>query len=348
MKLLELADALGRPAEGDPELEIVGLAGLDDAGAGELTFVTGERYRGAFEKSSASAFLLPDGFDASGRHCLRSPAPYVDFARAIDLLYPEPPCAAGVHPTAVVADSARLAEGVSVGAYVVIGEGVQIGARTRIHPHVTIYAGCTVGRDCEIHSGAHLRARVRLADRVVVQNGAVIGSDGFGFAFTPDGTRLRVPHRVGVEIDDDAEIGANTTIDASHPGHPRRGAADSATRIGRGVKIDNQVQVAHGCEVAEGATVCAQVGLAGRTRVGRNVFFAGGACTSGDLEVGDGAAVLGMSGVMSDVEPGAQVVGIPAQPRRTFFRMIAASKQLAALLRRVSRLERAAGLSDGE
>jgi UDP-3-O-[3-hydroxymyristoyl] glucosamine N-acyltransferase len=241
-----------------------------------------------------------------------------------------------------------LGRDVSVGPYSVIGARVRIGERSRIHPHVTIYPDCQVGQDCEIHSGVHLRSRVRLGNRVVVHNGAVIGGSGFGFAFRPDGTRLRVPHRSGVEVEDDVEIGANTTIDASHPGHPRRGRASSATWIGRAVKIDNLVQVAHGCSVDEGTTLCAHVGLAGRTSVGKNAFFAGGAMTSGNLHVADRTAVLGMSGVMSDTEPGSQLVGVPVMPRVAFFRVLAATKRLPDLLKRFARLERRLGIETEE
>jgi UDP-3-O-[3-hydroxymyristoyl] glucosamine N-acyltransferase len=179
---------------------------------------------------------------------------------------------------------------------------------------------------------------------VVVHNGAVVGSDGFGFAFGKGG-RVRVPHRSGVHVEDDVEIGANTTIDASHPGHPRRGRASAATWVGRGVKIDNLVQVAHGCSLDEHTTLCAQVGLAGRTSVGKGVFFAGQSATAGDLHVADGTAILGMSGVMSDTEPGAKLVGVPVMPRALFFRVLAASKRLPDLLKRVARIEKALGVS---
>lgn len=343
MKLEEIAGALDLVLEGDGSLEISGLAGLDDAAPGELSFAGGARYAKEFEASRASAFLLPAGFDALGRSCLRSPVPYLDFARAIDLFLPDAAVECGVHPTAVVARDAVLGEGVSIGALCVIGARTRIGPRTRIHPHVVVYPDCEIGEDCEIHSGAHLRARVRLGCRVVVHNGAVLGSEGFGFAFGSGG-RARVPHRCGVHVDDDAEIGANSTIDASHPGHPRRGRPSAATYVGRAVKIDNLVQVAHGCSLEEHTTLCAQVGLAGRTSVGRGVFFAGQSATSGDLHVADGTAVLGMSGVMGDTEPGAKLVGVPVMPRALFFRVLAASKRLPELFKRVARIERSLGV----
>ncbi len=348
MQLGELAEALELALEGDPEVEIRGLAGLEEAQSGDLTFVTGPRYRRAFEQSKASAFLAPLDFDVGDRPCLRTLQAYPDFARAIELMFPEPAPAPGIHPSAAVAEDAELGADVSAGAYAVIGERVRIGADTRIRPHVTIYPDCVIGQGCEIHSGAHLHSNVKIGDRVVIHSGAVIGSQGFGFAFRGDGMRIRIPHRAGVVIEDNAEIGANTTIDASHFAHARDALNRSSTRIGRGVKIDNQVQVAHGCEVDDGSTLCAGVGIAGSTRIGKNVFFGGLAATSGNLRIGDGTAVLGMSGVMSDTEPGSQLVGVPVLPRRLFFRIQAATKKLPDLLKRVRRIEEKLSLEPPE
>jgi UDP-3-O-[3-hydroxymyristoyl] glucosamine N-acyltransferase len=344
MQLGELAEAVGLVLDGDPDVEIDGLAGLADAQSGDLTFVTGPRYRGAFEQSRASAFLAPPDFDAGDRPCLRTLQPYADFARVVELLFPQPTPAPGIHPSAAVAEDAELGADVSVGAYAVIGERVRVGAGTRIRPHVTIYPDCEIGRGCEIHSGAHLHSNVKIGHQVVIHSGAVIGSQGFGFAFRGDGTRIRIPHRAGVVIEDEVEIGANTTIDASHFGHSRDALNRSSTRIGRGVKIDNQVQVAHGCEVDDGSTLCAGVGIAGSTRIGKNVFFGGLSATSGNLKVGDGTAVLGMSGVMGDTEPGSKLVGVPVLPRGLFFRIQVAMKKLPDLLKRIRRIEETLGL----
>ncbi len=305
MQLGELAQALGLPFEGEAQLELRGLAGLEDAGPDDLSFVGGARYRAAFARSRAGAFLVPPDFDAEKRSCLRSPAPYLDFARAIELFLPAPVRPEpGVHATAVVAPDAVLGEDVALGAYVVVGTGARIGDRTIIHPHSTLYANVCVGADCEIHSEVHLREGVRLGDRVLIQNGAVIGADGFGFAFRPDGTRVRIPHRCPVEVGDEAEIGSNTTIDASHPAHPRYGRAETRTRIGRAVKIDNLVQVGHGVEVSDGSTLCAFVGLAGGTYVGKGVLFAGASYARGHVKIGDGSVIGGFTGVTGDLPAG--------------------------------------------
>ncbi|HTO51805.1 MAG TPA: UDP-3-O-(3-hydroxymyristoyl)glucosamine N-acyltransferase [Myxococcota bacterium] len=344
MKLAELASALGLPFEGDGALALDGLAALSDAGPRELAFVTGPKYQAAFAASRGGAFLLPPDFDSLGRPCLRSRAPYADFARAIELLYPRPVTAPGVHATAVVAPDARLGPGVSIGAYAVIGPGAKLGARVRIHPHVTVYPGVEIGDDSEIHSGTHLREGVRLGKRVVIQNGAVIGAAGFGFTQRADGSRMRIPHVSPVEIGDDCEIGANTTIDASHPGHPKRGHADVRTRLGNDVKIDNQVQIGHGSEIGDHTTICAQTGLAGSTVVGKYVFLAGRAASAGHLSIGDRAIVGAASSAASDVAPGAQVLGYPAIERRLWTRVVAASKRLPELVKRVARLERRLGV----
>lgn len=348
MRLGDLAATLGLALEGDPDLDISGLASLVDAGPGELAFVTGPRYRRDFEASRAGAVLAPPDFDVKGRPCLRSRAPYVDFARAIDALTPAAPAEPGVHAAAVVAPDAELGPEVAVGACAVIGAGARIGARTRIHPHVTVYPGAILGEDCEIHSGAHIRERVTLGDRVVVQNGAVIGSEGFGFAVAPDGSRIRVPHRAGVVVGDDVEVGANTTVDASHAAHLRFGHPRTATWIGRAVKIDNLVQVGHGVSVGDGTTLCALVGLAGGTEVGRNVFFAGQSASPGHVRVGDGAVIGGKCSPIGDVEPGVQMLGFPGMERRLWNRVAAAWKRLPELLRRVRRIEERLGIGADE
>ena len=349
MRLADLAGALGLVVDGDGSVEISGLAGLADAGPEDLSFVTGGRYARAFAASSGGAFIVPPDFDAGGRPALRSSNPYLDFARAVEMLLPplEAP-EAGVHPTAVVGPDVELGESVSIGAYAVIGRGCRIGERSVVHPHVTLYPEVVIGIDCVVHAGAHLRGGTRLGDRVLVGNGAVIGSDGFGHVWGPDGRRRLIPHRCPVEIGDDCEVGANTTIDASHPGQLRRGHAETRTRIGHGTKIDNLVQIAHGCDLGEGGTVCAQVGLAGTTGAGKNVLWGGKASSAGHLEVGDGAMIGGCAGVPKDLEPGAQVLGTPAMERRAYARFAAARKRIPALLRRVRRIEDALGLRDSD
>ncbi len=348
LRLAELADALGLEFEGDPNLELSALASLDDATPADLSFVTGERYRRGFDASKGGAFLALPDFDTGGRPCLRSPLPYRDFARAVELFHPSRRLAPGIHATAVVADDAVLGTDVSIGPYAVIGAAARVGDRTVIHAHATLYPDVVVGAECEIHSGAHLRAGVRLGDRVDVQSGAVIGSEGFGFVFAADGRRVRVPHRCPVEIGDDSYIGANTTIDASHPGHSRHGHAETRTRIGRNVMIDNQVQVGHGVCLEDGVTLCAQVGLSGSTTVGRGVYMAGRASTAGHLRIGEGSLVGGNTGLIGDLDPGSQVVGYVAMERRRFFRSWSLFTRLPELARRLRRAEKKLGIDEKE
>ncbi|MFQ5513803.1 MAG: UDP-3-O-(3-hydroxymyristoyl)glucosamine N-acyltransferase [Myxococcota bacterium] len=348
MLLEEIAGALGLPWEGDGELEILGLAGLADAGPSDLSFVASTHHLAAFRASKAAAYILPPDIDRGGRPCLRSPAPYVDFARAVDLFYPlrgrpRP----GVHPTAVIESDVVLGRDVSIGPFVVVGEGCWIGERSVLYPHVTVYANVRIGADCEIHAGAHLRENVRLGDRVVVQNGAVLGGEGFGFAFHPDGRRVRVPHRCGVELGDEVEIGSNSTIDAAHPGHPRRGHESTRTRLGPAVKIDNLVQVGHGVVIEEGTTVCASSALGGSSQLGRHAYLAGGVICNSRTEIGERSFVGGGAGVTGRLAPGSSVMGRPAMDRKLFARVAAAWKRLPELLRRVRRIEQKLGLDRG-
>jgi UDP-3-O-[3-hydroxymyristoyl] glucosamine N-acyltransferase len=344
VRLGEISQALGLELEGE-DVDVVALAGLDDAGPGDLCFASGPRYRRSFERSRGGAFLLPHEFDALGRPCLRSATPYVDFARAIELFHPPRPRPdAGVHPTAVVAEDAVLAEGVSIGPFSVVGARSRIGERSVLHPHVTLYPDCVVGDDCIIHSGAHLREGTRLADRVVVQNGAVLGSDGFGHAYRADGSRFTIPHPCPVELDDEVEVGANATLDSSHPGQHRSGHAETLTRIGRGTKIDNLVHLGHGCSVGEAGTLCAQTGLAGSTRIGNHVLFGGQSASGGHLEVGNGAMIGARAAPAHDVEPGAQLLGAPAMGRREWTRFVMLRRRIPALFRRVRTLEQRLGI----
>jgi UDP-3-O-[3-hydroxymyristoyl] glucosamine N-acyltransferase len=345
VKLGEIATQLQLRLEGGPDLVIRGLANLDDAGPEDLSFVTGPRYRRAFERSRGGAFLVPRDFDSLGRPCLRSGAPYADFARAIDLLLPPSHAPSpGIHPTAVVAPDSEIGTDVSIGPYVVVGPRARIGNRSVLHPHVVLYADVVIGEECVVHSGVHLREGVQLGKRVVIENGAVLGPQGFGYAFREDGTRIRVPHRCAVDVGDDSDIGANTTIDASHPGQSRYGHPVTRTWVGRAVKIDNLVQIGHGCSVGDGSTICAQTGLAGSTEVGRSVLFAGQASSGGHLKIGDGAMVGGKTGVSSDLEPGAQVLGTPHMERRRWGRAVTIFKQLPELLQRVRRIESLLGV----
>lgn len=334
-----LATELDLPFEGDSSTAISGLASLDDAAANELSFATGEPYRAAFEASKGGAFLLPLDFESAGRNCLRTATPYADFARAILLFRSPSTLPVGTHPAAVVASDAELGKDVAIGPLAVIGAGARIGDRSQVHPHVTIYPGVSIGEDCVIHSGAHLREGVRLGDRVVVQSGAVIGGDGFGFTADRDGRPLHIPHTEAVILEADVSVGSNSTVDSSHAGQARRGRETSATYIGAASKLDNLVQVGHGVSVGAGSLLCAHVGIAGSTTVGRRVTFAGKAAAANNLVIGDGAIIGARSSALSSVEPGAHVTGHPAIDRRNWARSIALFRRLPELWKRLRRIE---------
>ena len=330
MKLRELAARLGCELSGDGEVEIRGVAGLDEAGPDELSFLANPRYAGKLEATRAGALVVAPG-QATRLPCLVSDNPYLAFSRAVALVRPQPRPAAGVHASAQVDRSAVLGEGVHVGALSVVGPGVRLGARSVLHAHVVLYEGVEVGEDCELHSGVQVRERCRLGHRVVVQNGAVIGGDGFGFARDAEGRYHKFPQVGIVVVEDDVEIGALTAIDR---------AALGETRIGRGTKLDNLVQVGHSVTIGEDSVLAGQVGVAGSTRIGRRVTLAGQVGVAGHLEIGDGVIATAQTGIPGSVEPGAVVSGYPAIENRAWLKASAVFAKLPELLRRLREVER--------
>ena len=246
------------------------------------------------------------------------------------LLHPLSRPAPGIHPTAQVDPSASLGEGVHVGAFAVIGPRARLGARTSLHPFVVLYADAEVGDDCVLHSGVHVRERCRLGHRVVVQNGAVVGSDGFGFAKDEAGGYEKIPQVGVVVVEDDVEIGALTAVDR---------ASLKETRIGRGTKIDNLVQIGHSVRIGSDTVLAGQVGIAGSTRIGSRVTLAGQVGVAGHLTVGDGAIATAQTGIPSDVAPGALVSGYPAIDNRAWLKSSAVFAKLPELQKRVRKLE---------
>ncbi len=330
MKLAELAARLGCELRGDGELEILGVAGLDEAGSGDLSFLANPRYAEKLKLTRASAVVVAPGQEA-GVPALVSDNPYLVFARAVALVRPLPRPAPGLDPSARVDATAVVGEGVHVGALAVVGTGVRIGARSVLHPQVVLYDGVEVGEDCELHSGVQVRERCRLGSRVVVQNGAVIGADGFGFARDAAGRYHKFPQVGIVVIEDDVEIGALTAIDR---------AALGETRIGRGTKLDNLVQVGHSVTIGEDSVIAGQVGIAGSVRIGRGVTLAGQVGVAGHIELGDGVVATAQSGIPGSLEPGAVVSGSPSFENRAWRKSIAAFARLPELLRRLREVER--------
>lgn len=330
MKLADLAARLGCSVRGDGSVEVARVAGIEDAGPGDLTFLANVRYAARLASTRAAAVIVAPEFETP-LPSLLSKNPYLSFARAVALLHPKPRPAAGIHPTAQLGPGAVLGAGVHLGAYVVVGARARIGPRSVLHPHVVVYDDASIGEDCELHSGVQLREACRLGHRVVIQNGAVIGSDGFGFAKDDAGHYEKIPQRGIVVIEDDVEIGALTAIDR---------AALRETRIGRGSKLDNLVQVGHSVTVGEDTVLAGQVGIAGSTKIGQRVTLAGQVGVAGHLSVGDGVVASAQSGIPQDVEPGAFVSGYPAIENRDWLKASAIFAKLPALQKRVRELER--------
>ena len=306
------------------------MRSLEEAGPGDVAFLANPRYASQAATTKASAIIVPA--DAGDLPCatLRTANPYLAFAEVLGLFHVPRQPPPGIHPTAVVAADARIAEPASIGAYAVIGDGVEIGAGATIHPHVTIYPGVRIGRSFTAHAGVVVREDVVIGDRVVLHSGVVLGADGFGFAPTPQGA-VKIPQTGNVVVEDDVEIGANTTVDRATLG---------ATMIRRGAKLDNLVMVGHNCEVGAHSFLAAQVGLAGSTKIGRGVQMGGQAGAAGHLTIGDGVQVVAQSGVPNSVPAGRIVGGYPAMEVTRWRRISAALLRLPELLQRVRRLER--------
>lgn len=330
MTLADLAAALGCPFEGDGSLNLVRVATIEQAGAGDLTFLTNMKYARALAGTHASAVIAAPGVSAPCA-VIRSDEPYVALAQAARLLMPAESPVAGVHPLAAVAADAVVDATASIGPFAVVGAKARIGAGTIVHPHVVIGPGTSVGAGCVLHAHVSIRERCRLGDRVIVQNGAVIGSDGYGFATRKDGSHVKIPQLAPVVVEDDVEIGANTTIDRPAVGE---------TRIGAGTKIDNLVQVGHGVVLGRNVLLAAQVGIAGSTRVGDGVVLGGQVGVGGHLTIGDGAKAVGQSGITNSVEPGAFVSGYPAIGNLEWRKASAVFRTLPEMRRRLKALER--------
>jgi UDP-3-O-[3-hydroxymyristoyl] glucosamine N-acyltransferase len=330
VKLSELAERLGCELRGDGDVEVGGVAGIEQAGPGDVTFLANPRYAPRLADTRAAAVILAPGHEAPVP-CLFTDQPYLAFTRAVAVLRPPSRPAPGVHPSAQVDPTAVLGPDVHVGALAVVGPGVRLGARSAIHPHVVLYEGVTVGEDCVLHSGVQVRERCRLGNRVVVQNGAVIGGDGFGFARDGGGRYQKFPQVGIVVIEDDVEIGALSAVDR---------AALGETRIGRGTKLDNLVQVGHSVAIGEDSVLAGQVGVAGSTRIGSRVTLAGQVGVAGHLKIGDGVVATAQTGIPGSVEEGAVVSGYPAIENRAWLKASAVFAKLPELQRRLRELER--------
>ena len=316
MKLSEIARILHCELHGDGDVEITDVAPVEDAPPGSLTFVVDRRRARELATSRAAAALLPPDAPDVTLPSLRTSEPYAAFVAAVELFHPSPAREPGVHPTAVIAATARIGDGAVIGPHVVIGDRVEIGCRAVLDAHVVVYRDVRIGEAFTAHAGVVVREGVRIGHRVTLHAGAVIGSDGFGFLPLPDGHR-KIPQVGGVVIEDDVEI-------------------------------DNLVMVGHGCRIGPDCLIAAQVGLAGSTTLGARVMLGGQVGSAGHLTVGDGARVAAQSGVHRDVPPRHDYAGYPAVQAREWRRASACMPRLPALFRRMRRVERAVGVGSAE
>jgi len=327
MKLSQIASTLGARLEnGSPDTEITGIAGIEDAASGQLTFVANPKYAAAARTTKASAVIVSEDFPAIPAAMLRSKNPYLAFARALSLFHQPLRYEPGVHPTAVIHPSARIGERAHIGPYVVIEPDVTIGNNAVLLSHVVVYRGVTIGDGFFAHAHSVVREFCRIGNNVLLQNGVVIGGDGFGFAKDDQDRWHKIPQPQPVVIEDDVEIQSNTCVDRASVGE---------THIGRGTKIDNLVQVGHGSHIGEDSLLASQVGLAGSTEVGNKVILTGQVGVVGHCKIGDGAVVTPQSGVAGDIEAGAVVSGAPAVDHKLWLKYSALLSKLPEIARAV-------------
>jgi UDP-3-O-[3-hydroxymyristoyl] glucosamine N-acyltransferase len=338
MKLADLAERLSCRLEGPPETEIHGVAGIDQANPGQITFLSNKRYIPLLKTTQASAVLIEEGApldrepNLPNLAALRTANPYLAFAKALELFYQPPQYEPGVHPTAIIARTARVPEGAHIGPYCFIDEEAELGQNAVLHSFVTIYQGAKIGDNFFAHAHAVVREHCRIGHRVILQPGAIIGGDGLGFAKQKDGTWYKMVQSGPAILEDDVEVQSNSCVDRATVGE---------TRIGRGTKIDDLVLVGHASQLGANNMICGQTGLAGSTKIGDNCIFAGQSASSGHLTVGDNVIVTAQSGLPRDVASNSVRSGSPAVDNKLWLKYTAALTRLPDLQKRVRELESA-------
>jgi len=331
VKLNEIAARLECDLKGDGNLEITGVVGIEKAEAGHLTFVSNPKYAAKVRTTNASAVIVSPDFPDIVAATLRSTNPYLTFARAIELFYTPPQPARGIDPTARLSETAKIGEGASIGPFVVIEDDVEIGRNCTIYPFVHISRGVRAGDHFKAYAHVSVREYCRIGNNVILQDGAKIGTDGYGYAKRDDGSYYKIVQSGIVVIEDDVEVGANSTIDRATIGE---------TRIRRGAKIDNLVQIGHSSDVGEDTLLCAQVGLAGSSKIGRSVILTGQVGVAGHLEIGDRVIATAQTGIPNSIEADKVVSGYPAIDNKLWLKSSAVFKRLPELLKRIEALEK--------
>lgn len=314
---------------GDGEVEITGVAGLEDAKPGDISFAASDRVVARALNSQASALIVPVNVNQLSKPMIKVANPRLAFAQILNFFFPPAPCIPAIHPTAVIGENVK-ASGCSIGALVYVGNNVTIGAGTIIHPGAVIGNEVVIGSNSVIHSNVVIRDGCQVGDRVQIHPGTVIGADGFGYV-TVNGENIKVPQVGKVVIESDVEIGANVTIDRATTG---------VTLIKRGSKIDNLVQIAHNCEVGENNIICGQAGLAGSAKLGDRVTLAGKAGVVGHIKIGDDSVVAACSMVINSLPANSFVSGAPARTHAADMRNQAAVGRLPDLLKEFKELQK--------
>jgi len=336
MKLSEIAQKLSARLEGDPNIEIRGISGIESAEPGHITFLANRRYFPLLKTTRASAVLVEEGIglergsDLPAIAALRTQNPYLAFAHAIEFFYQAPRYAPAIDATAVIAKSAKIGEGAHIGPYCFVDEEAEIGRNAVLHSFVTIYRQAKIGDDFFAHAHAVVREHCRLGNRVILQNGAIIGGDGLGYAKQKDGTWYKMQQSGPAVLEDDVEVQSNACVDRATVGE---------TRIGKGTKLDDLVLIGHASQVGPNNMLCGQVGLAGSTKIGAGCILAGQVGTAGHLSIGDGAVLTAQSGIPNDVPPRSLYSGYPAVDNRQWLKTVAALNRLPELQKRVRELE---------
>jgi len=327
----EIARQLNCSFEGNGKIKIRGVASLEKASEGELVFLAQPKYRALLDRSKASAAIIPMSEKYDRIPVIKAENPHLAFISVVEIFHkpyrPEP----GIHPTTVVSPSAKVGKDVAIGAFAIVGDEVEIGEKTVIFPSVVIYPGVKIGKETIIHSHVSIREGVRIGNRVLIHNGAVVGSDGFGYLQSQDRSHIKIPQVGTVVIEDDVEIGANTTID--------RGALGE-TIIKKGVKIDNLVQIAHNIEIGEHSILAAQVGIAGSVKIGKHVLMGGQVGVGDHLEIGDNVILAAKTGVTNDIAAGSTVAGYPHLDINVWRKTRALLPQLYDLVKDIKRLKK--------
>jgi len=339
LTLSKIGALVGGDIEGDGNMVIERLAKIDDASEGDITFLANPKYTKYLISTKASAILIARGIEykelqqrKSRIALVRVGDPYAAFAKLIDVFHPPaavlPP---GIHPTAVIAQSAVVGKDVAIGAHAVLGEGCRIGDAAVIWHNVVLGDGAEVGERSVIYPNVTVREQCKVGKRVIIHSGTVVGSDGFGFTPRPDGTYEKIQQRGIVVIEDDVEIGANCAIDRATIGE---------TRIKRGAKLDNLIQVAHNVVIGENTVIAAQTGISGSTKIGSGCVIAGQVGFVGHIEIADRTTIAAQSGVHKSVkEPGKTFFGYPALEHHERLRIEAALRQLPELISTVRNLQ---------